>query len=425
MGTFGVCDVAFIERNLSRPRNPRGVECTTSRDIRICFSRGHGNGTQTSRNPTILMRFPRTEHAALVAAIAFGLGCGSSGNAGTGATDDSGTMGQPGSGSSSGGSSGGNASGNSDSSSGQVAISGAPGSGSGSGQGQQGDGQTTPTTDASGTSAAGGTTVVACPSTVLRPGDSNESLQIGGTMRSYILHVPPGYTGKTPIPLVVDYHPILSTDTFEKGNSGYAALGDTEGFAIVFPQGIDNAWNVGPCCTTSRTVDDVGFSRALVQAVEAKVCVDPKRVYAVGYSMGGGMAHYLGCNAADVFASIAPAAFDLLVASEEPCNPSRPITEISFRGTADPIVPYGGGASMPPNGLNVTIHFLGAQGTLQRWSQLDGCTGSPTMPDSNGCSTYSNCKDGVEATLCTKQGGGHDTGDARIGWAMLKAHPMP
>ena len=41
-------------------------------------------------------------------------------------------------------------------------------------------------------------------------------------------------------------------------------------------------------------------------------CVDPKRVYAAGFSMGGGMAHYLACHAADVFAAVAPSAFDLL-----------------------------------------------------------------------------------------------------------------
>ena len=180
------------------------------------------------------------------------------------------------------------------------------------------DGSTTPSTD------GGGPTIVTCPTTVLQPGDSNGSLQVGGTARTYILHVPTGYTGKTPIPLVVDYHPILATDTFEKGNSGYATLGDTEGFATVFPQGIDNAWNIGPCCTNSRTVDDLGFSRALVAAMRTKVCVDPKRIYAVGYSMGGGMSHYLGCNAADLFAAISPAAFDLLEASEEPCNPVPP-----------------------------------------------------------------------------------------------------
>ena len=74
---------------------------------------------------------------------------------------------------------------------------------------------------------------------------------------------------------------------------------------------------------------------------------------------------------------------------------------------------------MPPNGLGGHVHFLGAQGTFQKWAQLDGCTGSPSTPDSNGCSTYSQCKDGVEATLCTKQGGGHDPGNAtRLGHAQ-------
>lgn len=244
-------------------------------------------------------------------------------------------------------------------------------------------------------------------------------------MRSYILHVPTGYTGKTPVPLVLDFHPILSTGSYERSNSGYASLADGDGFVVAFPNGIDNAWNIGPCCTTSRTVDDLGFAKSLVTTLEGQACVDPKRVYAVGYSMGGGLSHYLACNAADVFAAVAPAAFDLLQDSEEPCHPSRPITEISFRGTADPIVPYDGGASMPPNGLNVTIHFLGAQGTFQKWTQLDGCTGSPSAADSHGCSTYSQCKAGVEVTLCTTQGGGHVTGDPNIGWAMLKKHPMP
>jgi hypothetical protein len=42
-----------------------------------------------------------------------------------------------------------------------------------------------------------------------------------------------------------------------------------------------------------------------------------------------------------------------------------------------------------------------------------------------GCQTYQQCAAGVEVTLCTKQGGSHDTGDANLGWAMLKKHPMP
>jgi polyhydroxybutyrate depolymerase len=87
-------------------------------------------------------------------------------------------------------------------------------------------------------------------------------------------------------------------------------------------------------------------------------------------------------------------------------------------------VPYNGGASMPPNGLNVTIHFLSAADTLKKWADMDGCTGEPTDTGS-GCQTYSQCKEAAEVTLCTKQGGGHDPGDAKQGWAMLKKHPMP
>jgi polyhydroxybutyrate depolymerase len=263
-----------------------------------------------------------------------------------------------------------------------------------------------------------------CPATsTLKPGETTESIDIGGTTRSYILHVPASYAGAAPVPLVLDFHPILFDDNFERANSGYAALSDQEGFIVAFPNGIDHAWNIGPCCTTSRTVDDLGFAKQLVAQLKSEGCIDPKRVYATGYSMGGGMSHYLACNAADVFAAVAPSAFDLLIDSEEPCHPARPITEITFRGTADPIVPYAGGASSPPNGLPVVIHFLGAQGTFQKWAALDNCTGSP-VDTGNGCSTYQQCAGGVEVTLCTTQGGGHVTGDPHLGWEMMKKHPM-
>jgi polyhydroxybutyrate depolymerase len=288
-------------------------------------------------------------------------------------------------------------------------------------------GGTTSTGGASGgATSTGGAPATACgASSMLTPGDTTATIQVGGATRSYILHVPSKYDGQAPVPLVLDFHPLLANATTERGASGYAALSDQEGFVVAFPDGIDAAWNVGPCCTTSRTVDDVGFAKALVAKLESQGCIDPKRVYAAGFSMGGGMSHKVACDAADVFAAVAPSAFDLLEESEEPCHPARPISEISFRGTADPIVPYAGGASNPPNGLNVTIHFLGAVGTFQKWAGLDGCTGSPSATDSNGCQTYSQCQAGVEVTLCTTQGGSHTTGSATIGWNTLKRFALP
>jgi polyhydroxybutyrate depolymerase len=139
--------------------------------------------------------------------------------------------------------------------------------------------------------------------------------------------------------------------------------------------------------------------------------------------MGGGMAYTIACHAADMFAAVAPAAFDLLQENVGDCLPPRPITVISFRGSADNLVPYDGGPSAVVPGMPVT--FLGAQGTFRTWANIDGCTGSPTAPDSNGCSTYSNCQGGVEVVLCTRQNGGQEPANAAVAWPVLERHPLP
>ncbi|XXT17943.1 PHB depolymerase family esterase [Sorangium sp. So ce429] len=269
----------------------------------------------------------------------------------------------------------------------------------------------------------GGDTAAACPVTTLAPGDNERTVTVGDTTRSYVVRLPASYTGGSAMPLVLDFHTLGGTPAAEADASGYRELAETEGFIVAWPQGIDGAWNIGPCCTTSRDVDDVGFARALVQQVQTEACVDVKRVYAVGVANGGGMAYHLACNAADVFAGVAPSAFDLLAASEQPCEPVRPVTEISFRGTADVLVPYEGGPQQAPNGEDITL--LGAVGTFERWAELNQCTGTPRAEDSNGCSTYSSCAGGAEVTLCTAQGGGMAWGSPEIGWATLKRHSLP
>ncbi|WP_437581587.1 alpha/beta hydrolase family esterase [Sorangium sp. So ce887] len=276
-----------------------------------------------------------------------------------------------------------------------------------------------------GSGTGGETGSITCPSTALRAGDTNQTVAVGSQNRSYVLHVPATYDGSKPVPLVVDFHPLGGSGPSERSGSPYPAQTDPEGVIMAFPSGLSGpsggAWNVGPCCVADT--DDVAFAKAMVAKIQETACIDPKRVYAVGFSMGGGMSHYLACHAADVFAAVAPAAFDLLEENIGGCEPARPISVISFRGTSDPIVPYAGGSSAVVRGMPIT--FLGAKSTLAKWADINGCTGSPSAEDGQGCSTYSNCRDGVEVALCTKQGGGHDPGNAAVGWPVLKRHTMP
>jgi polyhydroxybutyrate depolymerase len=242
--------------------------------------------------------------------------------------------------------------------------------------------------------------------------------------RSYVLHVPAAYDGSKPEPLVVDFHGIGGTGWGELSSSPYPAVTDLEGVVMAFPDGMPGpagtGWNMGPCCVAN--VDDLAFTKALVSQIGKSACIDSDRVYAVGVLTGAGMVYDLACQAADVFAAVSPAAFDLLQETVGDCKPSRSITEISFRGTASTRVPYAGGASALVPGMPIT--FLGADATFQRWAQIDGCTGAASNEDANGCASYSGCTDGADVILCTKQGGREEPGDATVAWPVLKRHSL-
>jgi polyhydroxybutyrate depolymerase len=162
----------------------------------------------------------------------------------------------------------------------------------------------------------------------------------------------------------------------------------------------------------------MAFAKAIVEEISKTACIDPNRVYASGYSMGAGLTHLLACKATDIFAAVAPSAFDLTEENHMPCEPSRPLTVFMHRGMRDNIVPYGGGPTTPPNGTPVTVTMLGAVGTFNEWSKLNKCTDEPVTE--GNCQRHSKCDNGVEVVLC--ENGSHTEGPAPLIWETLKKH---
>lgn len=286
-----------------------------------------------------------------------------------------------------------------------------------------------------GADGSGGSAPATCPDTIsVQPGDSNESVMVGGMNRTYVLHVPPGYTGETPVPVVIDYHPLGGTGSGQKNASGWAALGDQKGFITVLPDGVGNSWNVGRCCEAAlnQNVDDVAFTRAIIAQLETKACIDLRRIYASGCSNGGGMAYKIACEAGDMIAGVAPVDFDCVVGptnedSSGGCDPGRPITQVQFRATGDFAVAYEGGqAPIPP-----TMRFPGAQANFEDWADKNMCTGAPeTLTENAACETYPTCGAGVENMLCTQQGGGHCSNYGtldivRTAWEIFERQTLP
>ena len=249
--------------------------------------------------------------------------------------------------------------------------------------------------------------------------NSNTNLTING--RKVIVKFPAGF-GSKPAPLLINFHPIMGSASQWESGSQTAAAALSDGAVVAFMDGAEGpmgqAWNVGPCCTDA---DDVQFTRDFIKEITSTACIDPKRIYAAGFSMGGGMSNYAGCMLSDVIAAAAPSAFDLSkeIVESGKCTPTRGFPILNFRGTQDNVVMYEGGPSQAVAGKPIT--FLGAQNNFKEWAKINGCTGEPTTnTPGNNCEMYENCKDGAMVGLCTINGGGHSEGDGKMGWEFLK-----
>lgn len=225
-----------------------------------------------------------------------------------------------------------------------------------------------------------------------RPLTEVVEITVAGRLRAYVLHLPAGL-GDDPVPLVLDFHGLTATPGWQEEVSGFRVKADEEGFVVAQPSAdlAANAWD------TLEGSDDVAFVRALVADVTARVSIDPERIYAVGFSAGGGMANRLACDAADLLAamgSVAGAHF-----GSARCDPVRPMPIIAFHGDADIVVPYDGFGLLP-----------GVVEWAEAWRDRNGCATdavSASVTDDVSLETWDNCEGGAAVRLYTVAGGGH------------------
>lgn len=208
------------------------------------------------------------------------------------------------------------------------------------------------------------------------------TLQAGGVKRSYLLHVPPTYDGSKPLPLVFDVHGYTSFASEQLMRSKWDQMADKEGFVLIDPDGIDKSWNAGSCCGGNKQ-DDVGFFRDMVKKTTAELCIDSKRVYVSGHSNGGAMTYRLACEAADIFAAVAPVCGWMAAGT---CKPARPIPVLAIRGLNDS-----------------TVKIDTADADVAEWLSNDDCT-KTQVTTSGVCKTYAACAAGTQVMDCRPRG---------------------
>ncbi len=135
----------------------------------------------------------------------------------------------------------------------------------------------------------------------LGPGDHTRKLTVGDLKRNYLVHIPPKYDPKKPTPVVLAFHGGGANADNMVVFSGLNKKSDEAGFIVVYPNGtgrLENrllSFNGGNCCSYAMTnkIDDVEFTRKLLDDLAKSANIDPKRVFATGMSNGAIMSYLL------------------------------------------------------------------------------------------------------------------------------------
>jgi polyhydroxybutyrate depolymerase len=250
--------------------------------------------------------------------------------------------------------------------------------------------------------------------------ETKEKVTVDGVDRMFMLRLPRGYDAQKHYPVMVLLHGMnQDTDDIERLTQ-FDALADKDGIIALYPEAQHGRWNTGVHATERRPMgmgpggghhhggggypgggggypgggggypgggqqpgnrepeqekrpepsDDIAFFNQMLDQVAAKVSVDASRVYFAGLSAGGFMTLRVGCAMADRVAAIA------VVGAAMPktmiCLPSRPISLVMMNGTADPVVPYGGGTEH-----NLDLAVLSVEESAKAWARIDHCEEKP------------------------------------------------
>lgn len=175
--------------------------------------------------------------------------------------------------------------------------------------------------------------------------------------------------------------------------SGMSAKADELGFVVVYPQAGASVWNVQAGEIGALHVE---LFRQLIDILELRLSIDPARIYATGFSNGGGMVHRLACDLSDRIAAIAPVAGAHL--PDQECQPSRPVPVLAIHGSADRLGPY----------LDETLRHNIPQWAAD-WAERNRCDPEPitTQEGAVRVDSWEHCEAGAIVRLYSVEGMGH------------------
>ncbi len=239
--------------------------------------------------------------------------------------------------------------------------------------------------------------------------------------RTFLLHIPPDYNSKTPLPLVVVLHGAFSTGSQTEIETGFSTLADSERFLVAYPEGIGlfglfQHWNAGHCCgkAAGSLVDDVSFVKEVIKTVRQKLAVDPARIYMAGMSNGGMLTYRFATEQTSdlAAAAVVSASTGSTIGNGEETwrlqKPGKAFPIIGFHGLADETIPFN---AVPATNTNEKRLFLPVIDAIEFWQKSNGCELIPSsLINYNGSVkhlAWKKCEKGGSLEFVLLEGWGH------------------
>lgn len=242
------------------------------------------------------------------------------------------------------------------------------------------------------------------------------SIRVDDRVRHYSVYYPPDL--KPGAGVLFALHPSMSSGDEMRGWVGrtlerFAAKENT---LVVYPDGYEGHFN-GCRKTASYSarilkIDDVEFISRITDQLVTDERIDPKAIYALGYSNGGHLAFRLALEAPELVKGIVAIAANLPASDNMACDPlPSPARFIGLiEGTQDPINPYEGG-QVTLFGFGNRGNVLSADASAEWFAKILGVESATTKPPVEISGHFVQRKDWKSAdariSLITIEGGGH------------------
>jgi len=257
----------------------------------------------------------------------------------------------------------------------------------------------------------------------------DQHLIVDGSRRSFDLFIPDSRSaGAAPLVLLLHGH-AGDADVITGENHRPAPyrvwldIAEREQLVLVIPDGEKGAdgyrgWNDCRADTANNPrTDDVAFIDRLIEVVAANYPIDRSRVYASGTSNGGMMVYRLALERSATFAAVAPVVAAMPARSQ--CGaPVEPVPILIMNGSADPFVPWRGGAVGRGDKARAERGTVTSTAdTVRFWVNHNAITAAPVSRDLPDIDPYDHStvhvtgyrggRDRSEVVLYEVRGGGH------------------